>query len=85
MHETGDFVNSGQRFDADSCGSWTIEYMDYITNDLGEKQWNSLFGALSAFSKQAKKVEAVKKSEPKEPRERVPLPPSDPPTPPHDD
>ncbi|KAF9778113.1 hypothetical protein BJ322DRAFT_1114359 [Thelephora terrestris] len=85
MHETGDFVNSGQRFDRDSCGSWTERYMDYITNNLGETQWNSLFGALSAFSKQAKKAEAMKNCEPKEPRERVPLPPSDPPTPPHND
>ena len=85
MYKTGDFVLSGQRFDTEGCGPSTAKYLDHISNDLGEKQWNSIFGALSAFSKRAKKEEAVKNSKPKEPRERVPLPPSDPPTPPHND
>ena len=57
--------------------------MDCITNDLGDKQWESIFSALSTFSEEAAKEEARKKGAPKqERRERVPLPPSNPPSPP---
>ena len=80
MYITGDFIESHQRFEADLYGSRTARYMDYISIDLGEKQWNSIFGALSAFSKQVKREEAVQSWAP-EPRERVPLPSSDPPSP----
>ena len=58
-----------------------MRYMDYITNDLNEKHWNSIFAALSVFSTRAAKEEAVHNSTPEEPHGRVPLPPSDPPSP----
>ena len=58
--------------------------MDYITNDLGERHWNSIFTALSIFAVRVSKEEAIRGSAPKGPSERVPLPPSDPPSPPHD-
>lgn len=84
MYATGDFIESGQRFDAELCGSRTARYMDYIALDLGERQWNSIFGALSAFSKQVKKEEAMKNGVPQGRHERIPLPPSDPPSPRND-
>ncbi|KAF9644454.1 hypothetical protein BDM02DRAFT_3131744 [Thelephora ganbajun] len=81
MYATGDFIESKQRFDAEFYNPRTARYMDYIANDLGEKQWDSIFGALSAFSKQTKKEEAVQNGAPEGPQERVPLPLSDPPSP----
>jgi len=59
--------------------------MDYITNDLSERHWNSIFATLSVFSIRVLSEEAVLNGEPEEPCERVPLPPSDPPSPPRDD
>lgn len=56
--------------------------MDYISNDLGEKQWDSIFSALSSFSRNVVKEEAVKNNTPEVSRGRVPLPSSDPPSPP---
>ena len=85
MYATGDFIESGEQFDAISCGPATAQFMDYIVNDLRENQWNSIFGLLSTFTRQTLKEEATRNSAPKEPRERVPLPPSDPPSPHHDD
>lgn len=82
MYNSGDFIRSGQRFDAEDCGPRTVKYMDYISNDLGEKQWMSLFGALSTFSQQMTKEEAVRNNVSKEHSGRIPLPPSDPPSPP---
>ena len=84
MYATGDFIESGQQFDASSCGLWTARYMEYIVNDLCENQWDSIFGALSTFSRRVIKEDAVCNSAPEGPRERVPLPLSDPPSPPHD-
>lgn len=84
MYATGDFIQTGQQFDASSCGLWTARYMDYIINDLRENQWDSIFGTLSTFSRKAMKEEAVYNSAPEGPRERIPLPPSDPPSPPCD-
>ena len=81
MYATGDYVESSQRFEADLFGSRTARYMDYISKDLHETQWNSIFCALSAFSKQVKKEEAMENGVPEAPGERIPLPPSDPPSP----
>lgn len=85
MYTTGDFIASGQQFNADSWGPTTARFMDYIINDLGEKQWTSIFSELFSFSAQAAKEEAVHNGAPEEPRERVPLPSSDPPSPARDD
>ena len=84
MYTTGDFINSNEWFDAKSHGNDTMKYMEYIANDLGERQWNSIFVSLSVFSKQSLKEQALNNGVPEEPRKRVPLPPSDPLSPPHD-
>jgi len=81
MYITGDFIESREWFDAKSCGHDTAKYMEYIANDLGERQWNSIFGSLSVISKRSMKEQAVENGVPEEPRRRVPLPPSDPPSP----
>ena len=85
MYNTGDFIESTEWFDAKSCGNDTVKYMEYIANDLGERQWNSIFGSLSAFSTRCAKEQATKNSVSEEPHRRIPLPPSDPPSPPRDD
>ena len=85
MYTTGDFIDSGKAFNADDWNPRTVRYMDYITNDLGEKQWDSIFSALSTFSRQTTKEEVIRNSKPEEEHQRVPLPPSDPPSPPHDE
>jgi hypothetical protein len=85
MYTTGDFIESGDRFDAENCGERTTRYMDLIDNDLTERHWNSIFGTLSAFSKQTKKEEAMQNSQPEDQHARVPLPPSDPPSPVRDE
>ena len=59
----------------------TARYMDYITNDLSEKHWNSIFAALSIFAIRVSREEAVLIGAPEEPCERVPLAMSDPPSP----
>ena len=82
MYATGDFVESGQQFNAEFWGARTVHYMDYILNDLAENHWESIFGALSAFSQKAAQEEDVLNNTPEEPREHVPLPPSNPPSPP---
>ena len=81
MHTTGDFIDSNKPFNADDWNASTVRYMDYISNDLGEKQWNSIFLALSVFSRQSAKAEAIRNCEPAEPSEHIPLPHSDPPSP----
>jgi len=84
MFATGDFIESGQQFDASSCGLWTARYMDYIVKDIRENQWDSIFTALSTFSRRTAKEEAVRNSPPEVLHDRIPLPPSDPPSPPRD-
>lgn len=59
--------------------------MDYIVNDIREKQWDAIFMALSTFSTRTAREESARNNSPEGPRERVPLPSSDPPSPPHDD
>ena len=81
MYATGDFINSGQQFNADSWGPTTAHFMDYIVNDLSEKHWDSIFDALSSFSVRTMKEEAVHNGVPDKPHGRVPLPASDPPSP----
>jgi hypothetical protein len=78
---TGDFIEPTQQFNAEFWGSRTTRYMDYITNDLSERHWNSIFAALSMFAIRTSREEAVRNSAPEGPHERVPLPPSDPPSP----
>lgn len=85
MYTTGDFIDPGQKFNTENCGPRTEQFMDLIGTDLGEKQWNSVFFALSSFSKQRAKQDAVEHATPIVPHERVALPPSDPPSPPHDE
>ena len=85
MYTTGDFIESGQQFNADNWNLRTTRYMDYVVNDLGDRHWDSIFGALSTFSLQTEKEEAAQNSKPKVPRERIPLPLSDPPSPPRND
>jgi hypothetical protein len=84
MYGSGDFIKSAQSFNGDDLGPKTLQYMAYISNDLGERHWQSLFNALSTFSQILSKEEAIKNHTPEEPRGRVPLPPSDPPSPPYD-
>ena len=81
MYATGDFIDSSKSFNGDDWSPRTIRYMDYISNDLGKKQWDAIFFALSVFSQRAAKAEAIRNCEPIEPSERVPLPASDPPPP----
>ena len=81
MHSTGDYVEATQGFNAEFWGDRTALFMDYITNDLTERHWNGIFGALAAVSKRVVAEVAVETGAPPAPRERVPLPPSDPPSP----
>ena len=85
MYATGDFIEPTHQFNSEFWGPRTIRYMDYITNDLSDKHWNSIFIALSVFAIRASSEEAVHNGAPEEPSERIPLPPSDPPSPPRDD
>ena len=85
MYATGDFIETSQRFDAEFWGLRTTRYMDYITNDLAKKHWNSIFAALSIYTIQVSKEEAICNITPEGPHKCVPLPPSDPPSPPHHD
>ena len=84
-YATSDFVEPAQQFNAEFWGAKTARYMDYIANDLGEKHWDSIFGALASFAIRTEREEAVRNSVPEEPHQRVPLPLSDPPSPPRDD
>jgi hypothetical protein len=59
MYATGDFIASGQQFNTEFWGPTTAQYMDYLVNDLKEKQWNSIFSALDSFSIGVAKEEAV--------------------------
>jgi len=79
---TGDFIEPAQQFNAEFWGSRTTRYMDYVTNDLKERHWNSIFTALSIFTIRASREAAVLNSAPEEPCKCTPLPPSDPPSPP---
>lgn len=81
MYATGDFIESAQQFNAEWWGPTTAKYLDYIVNDLNERQWDSIFGALSSYVVRARREEAVRNGAPEGPRERVPLPASDPPSP----
>jgi hypothetical protein len=85
MHETGDFILSGQQFNADDWDPSTVTFMGHIVKDLGEKQWNSIFISLATFSTRVLKEEATRNGASEESDEHVPLPPSDPPSPAHDD
>ena len=85
MHATGDFITSGQQFNAEFWGPATTRFMDYLVNDLGEKHWDSIFSALDSFSVRAVKEEAIRNNVSVDVDERVPLPLSDPPSPARDD
>ena len=85
MYTTGDFVASTQQFGAEFWGPSTAQFMDYLVNDLGQKHWDSIFNALSSFSRRVTKEEAIHNNALEEVDERVPLPLSDPPSPPCDD
>jgi hypothetical protein len=85
MYVTGDFIESGQKFNTDLCGPRTERFMDFISTDLGEKQWNSIFIALWSLSKQTAKQQAMDHAVPNVPHERTALPLSDPPSPPRDE
>lgn len=82
MYTTGDFIASGESFNAEDWGPATVKFMGYVANDLGETQWSSIFSALHSFSARTAKEEAIRNSVPEESYEREPLPPSDPPSPP---
>ena len=73
------------QFGADFWGLKTACYMDYITNDLDERHWNSIFTLLSYIAAWALKEEVVCNGTPKAPHEHMPLPPSDPSSLPCDD
>lgn len=85
MYATGDFIEPAQQFNAEFWGSRTTRYMDYITNDLSEKHWNSIFAAVSVFAIRVSREEAMHNGASEELHDRVPLPASDPPSPPRDD
>lgn len=80
-YATGDFIDPIEPFSADGWGPRTVRYMDYIANDLNEKNWDSIFCALSTFTVRTAKEEAIRNGASEEPYKRVPLPPSDPPSP----
>lgn len=81
MYATGEYIASGEPFNADGWGPTTVRFMSYIANDLGEAQWSSIFRALHSFSARTAKEEAVRNCALEEPCEREPLPLSDPPSP----
>ena len=81
MYDSGDFIVSGLPFNTESWGPATAKYMDYIANDLKERQWNSIFSAVSSYSMQAAMEKAIRNAHPEDSNERVPLPSSDPPSP----
>ena len=84
MYATSDYIPSALHFSADFWGLSTVQYLDHISNDLKEKQWNSIFTSLLSFSVWTKE-EAICYGVPEGLRERVTLPPSDPPSPPRDE
>ena len=59
MYAMGDFIVSREPFSSDSWGSTTVQFMDYIANDLTERHWNSIFGMLYSFSAQVTKEEEM--------------------------
>jgi hypothetical protein len=81
MWITGEFLKSAEKFSPG--GPRTLHYLNYTIHDLGEKQWNGIFGALASFLKRAEKEHARKNCKP-EPCERIRLPDSDPPSPTRD-
>ena len=81
MHATGDFITSAQQFNTEFWGPTTSKFMEYLTNNLNEHHWDSIFSALAAFSARAAKEEAIHNGVPEEVEERVPLALSDPPSP----
>lgn len=85
MYATGDYIPSALHFSADFWGLSTVQYLDHISNDLKEKQWNSIFTLLLSFSVWTKKEEAIRYGVPEGLRECVTLPPSDPPSPPRNE
>jgi len=85
MYATGDFIESTQQFNTELGGPRTVRYMDYVANDLSERQWSSIFRALSSFSIRTEKEKAIHNGAPEKPCERIPLPASDPPSPPRGD
>ena len=85
MYATGDFIASGQQFNAEFWGPSTKHFMDYLVNNLSEKHWDCIFNVLDSFSAQAVREEAIHNSLSVDLDERVPLPLSDPPSPARDD
>ena len=85
MHASGDFIASGQQFNAEFWGLTTAWFMHYLVNDLGEKHWDSLFSALNTSSTRAIRDKAIRNSITVDVDERVPLPLSDPPSPARND
>jgi len=82
MHTTGDFIEASQCFNAEWCGPRTEIFMDYVNNDLAERQWDGIFRGLATVSRRVASEVAVAVGAPVSRPERAPLPPSDPPSPP---
>ena len=59
MYASGDLILSNKPFNGDSWGPTTTRFLDYIANDLTEKQWGAIFQALASFTPQVQEEEAV--------------------------
>ena len=82
MHSTGDYIEASQSFNADLGGPRTKIFMDYITKDLAERQWDGIFRGVATVSRRVADEVAIAVGAAVSPPERARLPPSDPPTPP---
>ena len=85
MYSTGDYIEATQSFNAEFWGPRTAHFMEFITNDLAERQWDGIFRGLNTVLVKTAVEEAVENGALQIQRERVPLPPSDPPSPPAQD
>lgn len=82
MHLTGDYIDSTQSFNAEFWSGRTTLFMDYIANDLTERNWDGIFRGLAAVSNKVPDEVAIQVGALTAEKTRVPLPASDPPSPP---
>jgi fumarate hydratase class II len=81
MYTTGDYVEPAQSFNSDFWSPCTKIFMEYITKDLEDRQWDGIFRGLAAILVKVSMDVAVMNRVPQAPKlARVPLPTSDPPS-----
>ena len=85
MYLSGNYIEPTQSFNAEFWSDRTRLFMDYISKDLSESHWDSIFRGLAAVSVKATVEAAAEKGIPQAPLEHVPLPASDLPSPPAQD